>query len=194
MLLSFDYRHVLFCKQVSVLPKGVSYLFWLVCRVFAVLRWLWEITRHLISPLLWIIWQHGCSAMNATCACACVFPMTFPQSHPPTGTIVSPYPIKTIAKTGIQTRACLCVCVCVCMKTHTQKPTYTDECTQIYQPVHTLGRERVISKSILLETKTEKKEWEPQNLHQCWLIVKDCQLLQPSIWPKGSSRIQLGAQ
>lgn len=91
------------------------------------------------------------------CVCVC-FPMSFPQSHPPNR---SPYPIKTTAKTGVQTCTCVCVCaplyVCAYACNHTHKPIYTDECTQIYQPMHTLGRERVILKSILLEKRSEKK-------------------------------------
>lgn len=77
----------------------------------------YQVTHHTIILALNHLAVH---AMNAWCAraCVCVYacgvPMPFPQSHPPTGTIASPYPIKTIAKTGIQTSARARVCMCVC--------------------------------------------------------------------------------
>lgn len=188
--------------------KVASYPLQLLCRtvVFADLWCIFKITSHHGSPCLRIIRQDGCYGRECNCVCVCVFPMSFPQSHPPTGTIVSPYPIKTIAKTGIQTsaRACVWVCVCVhacvCALTNPHIRTNAHKYTGPYSHTHThtqTGQRKSNFKINPLGGKKggwKKKEWEPPNLHQCWLIVKDCQLLQPSIGPKGSSRIQLGAQ
>lgn len=147
VLLHFFFFFSSFC------PTKLSYPFQFLCItiVFADALCIWSgdsPDHHLGSE------SSGCSChecMVRVCArvCACVAPMSFPQSHPPTGTIVSPYPIKTIAKTGIQTSARAQVRVCMCSRAH--KPAYTDQCTQMYGPVHTLGSERVISKSILWE-------------------------------------------
>ena len=94
----------------------------------------------------------------------CVFSHVIPTvPSPPTGTIVSLIPLRQLQKLAFK-RACARVCVsfdvCVYVRgqTHTHKITFWDKCTQIYQTIYTLGRERVISKSILLEKKRGKKK------------------------------------
>lgn len=120
----------------------------------------------------------------------CVFPCHSHSPIPPTGTIVSPYPIKTIAKTGIQTcarvRVCLCVCMHACKRTHI--PTYTDECTQIYQPIHTLGRERVISKSILLERMRGKRRMRAPKPPPVLADCKGLSVTAAFYWAKGKQQ------
>lgn len=119
----------------------------------------------------------------------CVFPCHSHSPIPPTGTIVSPYPIKTIAKTGIQTcaRACLCVRACVRKHTHPYTHIYGRMHTNILTHTHTLGRERVISKSILLKKKSEKRmrASKPQP------VLADCKGLSVTAvfyWAKGKQQ------
>lgn len=93
---------------------------WRSCRKVTLQSWV-GLGRYLTTYRLYFDSTDNESAH--TCVCMCVFPMSFPQSHPPTGTIVSPYPIKTIAKTGIHTCTCKCVGVCVCVYMHAKKHT-----------------------------------------------------------------------
>ena len=79
VIIFFFYGCTLFCKRVSVLLKGASSLLWLVCRVFAALRCIWDIMSHHISPFCFES-SNNVRAMNVTCVC---FPMSFPQSHHP---------------------------------------------------------------------------------------------------------------
>lgn len=91
------------------------------------------------------------------CVCVCVFPCHSHSPIPPTGALI---PLRQLPRLAFKhARVCVCAPLYVCAYAcnHTHKPIYTDECTQIYQPMHTLGRERVILKSILLEKRSEKK-------------------------------------
>lgn len=73
---------------------------------------------------------------------------------------------------------CVFVCVLVCMCKHTYLNTHVGQMhtDSLNYRISIKGRN---SKSILFEGKIDKREKEspPTNLHQCWLIVKDCQFV-----------------